>query len=69
MVSFDENFILMRDSVCYRFSNFINSVLEMIKEEGPFTALGFFAVDKSTFVTIIGCTINYLVIMLSFNTT
>jgi len=41
----------------------------MIREEGPFTALGFFDVDKSTFMTIIGCTINYLVIMLSFNAT
>ncbi|XP_023340096.1 uncharacterized protein LOC111710262 [Eurytemora carolleeae] len=47
----------------------ILTVLEIIREEGPFTALGFFDVDKSTFMTIIGCTINYLVIMLSFNAT
>ncbi|XP_023340101.1 uncharacterized protein LOC111710266 [Eurytemora carolleeae] len=43
----------------------ILTALEMIREEGPFTALGFFEVNKSTFMTIIGCTINYLVIMLS----
>ena len=40
----------------------------MINEEGPFTALGYFVVDKSTFMAIIGSTINYLVIMLSLNT-
>ena len=39
----------------------------MLDKEAPFDALGFFYVEKTTFMTIISSSIAYLVIMLQFN--
>ncbi len=36
----------------------------MFEEEGPFTALDFFTVDKSTFMSIVSNAAAYLIIML-----
>ena len=42
------------------------TVLDMIKEEEPFSALGFFSVGKTTFMTIVGSVVAYWVIMVQF---
>ena len=41
-------------------------VLEMIKEEEPFTALGYFPVEKPTFITIVSSLVAYLIVMIQF---
>ena len=46
--------------------HFIFLVLEMIKEEEPFTALGYFPVEKPTFITIVSSLVAYLIVMIQF---
>ncbi len=43
-----------------------NLVIGMLDNLKPFDALGFFFVDKTTFITIISNVIAYLVIMIQF---
>ena len=38
----------------------------MIKEEEPFTALGYFPVEKPTFITIVSSLVAYLIVMIQF---
>ena len=41
-------------------------VLDMIMEEEPFSALGFFQVTKATFMTVVSSLVAYLVVMVQF---
>ena len=43
------------------------SVIDMLDNEKPFDALGFFYVEKTTFMTIISSSVAYLVIMVQFD--
>ena len=40
---------------------------EQIKDEGPFDALGYFTVDKSTLTAVVGTIITYLIILIQFD--
>ena len=42
-------------------------LLQKIEAEDPFTALGFFAVDKSTLTAALATIATYLIILIQFN--
>ena len=43
------------------------NLIENIKDEEPFTALGFFNVDKTSVTAILGTVITYNIILIQFN--
>ncbi|XP_023319591.1 gustatory and pheromone receptor 32a [Eurytemora carolleeae] len=45
----------------------IQSVLDMIRDEEPFSAYGYFEVNNSTYLSILSQTVSYLVILVSFS--
>ena len=40
---------------------------EQMKDEGPFDALGYFTVDKSTLTAAVGTIFTYLIILIQFD--
>ena len=42
-------------------------LMEKIKDEGPFDALGYFEVDKTTLTAAVGTVATYLIILIQFN--
>ena len=43
------------------------NIIENIQDETPFTAGGFFNVDRSTLTAIAGATLTYLIILIQFD--
>ena len=42
-------------------------LMEKIKDEGPFDALGYFEADKTTLTAAVGTVATYLIILIQFN--
>ena len=59
MVTVDSNKIDIRK---------VKNIIENIQGETPFTASGFFYVDRSTLTAITGTTLTYLIILIQFDT-
>ena len=45
----------------------VMNIIENIQDETPFTASGFFNVDRSTLTAIAGATLTYLIILVQFD--